>query len=69
MGNYLFNADTVIQALLEDARRESSDHDFGRDILPLLLMKRESTPTISAKIACHRRERRGAQLLARFRNH
>ena len=37
MGNYLFNADTVIQALLEDARRESSDHDFGRDILPSLL--------------------------------
>ena len=46
MGNYLFNADTVIQALLEDARRESSDHDFGRDILPLLLNE-ESTPTIS----------------------
>jgi glucose-1-phosphate adenylyltransferase len=37
MGNYLFNAETVIQALLEDARRESSDHDFGRDILPSLL--------------------------------
>ena len=33
MGNYLFNADVLIQALEEDARNGGS-HDFGRDILP-----------------------------------
>lgn len=36
MGNYLFNADVLIQALEEDAQGESS-HDFGRGILPRLL--------------------------------
>jgi glucose-1-phosphate adenylyltransferase len=40
MGNYLFNAETVIQALTEDARDESSDHDFGRNILPSLINKK-----------------------------
>lgn len=33
MGNYLFNADVLVQALEEDARNGGS-HDFGRDILP-----------------------------------
>lgn len=33
MGNYLFNADVLIQALEEDAKNGGS-HDFGRDILP-----------------------------------
>src|SRR5439155_4330597 len=28
MGNYLFNTDTVIEALAEDAKLESSNHDF-----------------------------------------
>ena len=36
MGNYLFNTDTVIEALTQDAKLESSNHDFGRDILPSL---------------------------------
>jgi glucose-1-phosphate adenylyltransferase len=40
MGNYLFNADIVIQALTEDAQQESSNHDFGRDILPALVNQR-----------------------------
>ncbi len=38
MGNYLFSRDTLLETLLEDARR-SSDHDFGRAIIP------ELTPT------------------------
>jgi glucose-1-phosphate adenylyltransferase len=36
MGNYLFDRDTLIETLLEDARR-STDHDFGRTIIPELL--------------------------------
>jgi glucose-1-phosphate adenylyltransferase len=36
MGNYLFNTDTVVETLTQDAKLESSNHDFGRDILPSL---------------------------------
>lgn len=36
MGNYLFNADVLVQALEEDAKSAGS-HDFGRDILPRLI--------------------------------
>ena len=28
-GNYLFNADVLIQALEEDAKQEGGSHDFG----------------------------------------
>jgi glucose-1-phosphate adenylyltransferase len=41
MGNYLFNAETVIQALTEDAKDETSHHDFGRNILPSLINKKK----------------------------
>jgi glucose-1-phosphate adenylyltransferase len=36
MGIYIFNMDTLVPALEEDARRDSS-HDFGKDIIPALL--------------------------------
>jgi glucose-1-phosphate adenylyltransferase len=36
MGNYLFNTDTLLQALERDAKHNGS-HDFGRDILPQLI--------------------------------
>jgi len=36
MGNYLFTREVLVDALLEDARR-STDHDFGRTILPELV--------------------------------
>jgi glucose-1-phosphate adenylyltransferase len=36
MGNYLFNRRTLVDALLADARR-STDHDFGRSIIPELV--------------------------------
>jgi glucose-1-phosphate adenylyltransferase len=36
MGNYLFSADVLLQALEEDAQNGGS-HDFGRNILPRLL--------------------------------
>jgi glucose-1-phosphate adenylyltransferase len=39
MGNYLFNHDLLIEALVEDARR-STDHDFGRTIIPELVPHR-----------------------------
>ncbi|HEU5299253.1 MAG TPA: glucose-1-phosphate adenylyltransferase [bacterium] len=36
MGNYLFDRDVLLEALVEDARR-STDHDFGRTIIPELV--------------------------------
>jgi glucose-1-phosphate adenylyltransferase len=36
MGNYLFSRDALLEALLTDARR-STDHDFGRSIIPELV--------------------------------
>ena len=35
MGNYIFNRDSLVETLIEDARR-STDHDFGRTIIPEL---------------------------------
>ncbi len=35
MGNYIFTTDVLVEALIEDARR-STDHDFGRTIIPEL---------------------------------
>jgi glucose-1-phosphate adenylyltransferase len=37
MGNYLFNNEVLIEALNNDAEKTSSNHDFGRDILPGLI--------------------------------
>lgn len=39
MGNYLFERDALQEALVEDARR-STDHDFGRTIIPELVPDR-----------------------------
>ncbi len=39
MGIYVFEADVLMKALEEDAARESSKHDFGKDILPSLIGK------------------------------
>ncbi len=35
MGNYIFDRDILVETLIEDARR-STDHDFGRTIIPEL---------------------------------
>src|ERR1043166_4239455 len=40
MGNYLFNTETLVDALISDAKQESSKHDFGRNILPSLLQEK-----------------------------
>ncbi|MBI2861843.1 MAG: glucose-1-phosphate adenylyltransferase [Chloroflexi bacterium] len=39
MGIYVFNKGVLIERLREDARRRSSTHDFGRDILPRMLQQ------------------------------
>ena len=37
MGIYVFEADVLIRALEDDAGRDPSKHDFGKDILPSLI--------------------------------
>src|SRR5690606_8415859 len=37
MGIYVFESEVLFRALGEDARREDSTHDFGKDILPALI--------------------------------
>jgi len=37
MGNYIFNARILVEALHSDAKEAKSHHDFGRDILPALV--------------------------------
>lgn len=41
MGVYLFNLSTLDQVLLEDHRREGSTHDFGKDILPRMILDKK----------------------------
>ena len=37
MGNYVFGTDELIDAVSTDARNESSTHDIGRDIIPMMV--------------------------------
>src|SRR5690606_34761739 len=37
VGIYVFESEVLFRALDEDARREDSTHDFGKDILPALI--------------------------------
>jgi glucose-1-phosphate adenylyltransferase len=37
MGIYIFTYDLLRKALVDDAKDETSDHDFGKNILPTLL--------------------------------
>jgi glucose-1-phosphate adenylyltransferase len=39
MGNYLFSTKLLLDELRADGERESSSHDFGRDILPGLIRR------------------------------
>lgn len=41
MGNYIFNKEILINALEEDARIEASNHDFGKNVIPMLLEQRK----------------------------
>jgi len=48
MGNYLFNADFLMNALEEDAKNPSSARDFGKNIIPTQIGK--------ARVVAHRFE-------------
>lgn len=37
MGNYLFSTDVLVEALRKDAADESSKHDMGGDIMPMMV--------------------------------
>lgn len=37
MGNYIFNKDILLDALTRDVAIEASSHDFGKNVIPMLL--------------------------------
>ena len=37
MGNYIFGRDVLVDALERDAKIEDSNHDFGKNVIPMLL--------------------------------
>lgn len=41
MGIYIFNYKELRQALINDAKDESSEHDFGKNIIPTLLKQKK----------------------------
>jgi glucose-1-phosphate adenylyltransferase len=42
MGNYIFNADTLIDAVIRDGERSDSNHDMGGDIVPDFVSRGEA---------------------------
>jgi glucose-1-phosphate adenylyltransferase len=42
MGNYVFSADVLLDALAADAAESDSDHDMGGDIIPMLVRRGEA---------------------------
>jgi glucose-1-phosphate adenylyltransferase len=42
MGNYVFTADALVEALEEDAADGDSNHDMGGDIIPMLVARNEA---------------------------
>jgi len=39
MGIYLFNTETLVRAVIQDAKRTDSDHDFGKNVIPTLVQQ------------------------------
>ena len=39
MGNYVFDAATLINEVKRDAKDENSSHDFGKNVIPYMLLK------------------------------
>jgi glucose-1-phosphate adenylyltransferase len=37
MGIYLFNTETLVRRLIEDAKKTESSHDFGKDVIPSMI--------------------------------
>ena len=42
MGNYVFSADALVEALEKDAANPDSRHDMGGDIIPMLVEKKQA---------------------------
>lgn len=42
MGNYVFSAEVLLDALIADAANPDSDHDMGGDIIPMLVERGEA---------------------------
>lgn len=42
MGNYVFDASVLMQAVIEDAESDESDHDMGGDIVPAFVQRGEA---------------------------
>ncbi len=39
MGIYLFNTEVLVRAVIQDAKRVDSDHDFGKNVIPALVQQ------------------------------
>lgn len=39
MGIYLFNTETLVRSIMEDAKKADSTHDFGKDVIPSIIGK------------------------------
>jgi glucose-1-phosphate adenylyltransferase len=39
MGIYLFNTETLVRAVIQDAKRTDSDYDFGKNVIPSLVQQ------------------------------
>ena len=42
MGNYVFNADALVEAVTQDSENENSKHDMGGDIVPAFVERGEA---------------------------
>lgn len=42
MGNYVFSADALVEAVTRDAQQDDSDHDMGGDIVPYFVNRGEA---------------------------
>jgi len=62
MGNYLFNTDVLIEALLDAHWRDETD--FGQHVLPRLLKSHRVFATISQPTSSRHQTLRGSRLLA-----
>jgi glucose-1-phosphate adenylyltransferase len=39
MGVYVFNTETLVKRLIEDAKNKDTEHDFGKNIIPLMIKR------------------------------
>jgi glucose-1-phosphate adenylyltransferase len=46
MGNYVFDTQSLVACLAEDAEKDTSSHDFGKDVIPKMIL--------CSKVVAHR---------------